>query len=254
MQIADPNLKTWAQILHGLWKELGRTISEDCKRQPERYTLIYVSHPFIIPGGRFREFYYWDSYWIQRGLLRSEMYDTTKGMIENFLEMVELMGFVPNGGRKYYRRSQPPLLIPMMKSYFDATQDIDFLRSSLATLEKEFKFWIKHRMVTVYHKRRKFRVARYSSDRTGPRPESYRFVWLSFFLFRLLYLELNKRFLSIVMISSWRVHCPHRRQRMNCTQIFRAPRNRDGIFRQDGMSQRNTSSKVASLNPQTCSV
>lgn len=41
---------------------------------------------------------------------------TVKGMIENFLSMVERFGFVPNGGRVYYlSRSQPPLLIPMVR-------------------------------------------------------------------------------------------------------------------------------------------
>jgi len=84
------------------------------------------------------------------------------------------MGYVPNGGRIYYRRSQPPLLIPMMKNYFDVTQDLEFVRSNLRTLEKEFKFWIKHRLVSVSVKGQKHRVARYSSERTGPRPESYR--------------------------------------------------------------------------------
>lgn len=26
---------------------------------PERFSLIYSEHPFIVPGGRFVEFYYW---------------------------------------------------------------------------------------------------------------------------------------------------------------------------------------------------
>lgn len=63
----------------------------------------------------------------------------------------------------------------MMKSYFDATQDFQFLYSSLPILEKELKFWLKHRMVSIYHKGEKRRLARYSSEETGPRPESYRY-------------------------------------------------------------------------------
>lgn len=42
---------------------------------------------------------------------------TVKGMIENFLSVVKRYGFVPNGGRVYYlSRSQPPLLIPMVRT------------------------------------------------------------------------------------------------------------------------------------------
>lgn len=54
------------------------------------------------PGGRFREFYYWDSYWIIKGLLLSEMRSTAKGMVSNFMNIVERIGFIPNGGRIYY--------------------------------------------------------------------------------------------------------------------------------------------------------
>lgn len=62
------------------------------------------------------EFYYWDSYWIIEGLLLCDMPVTVKGMIENFLSMVERYGFIPNGGRVYYlMRSQPPMLIPMVR-------------------------------------------------------------------------------------------------------------------------------------------
>jgi len=50
---------------------------------------------------------------------------------------------------------------------------VDFLTSSLPTLEKEFKFWFEQRMVDVVYKRHKYRVAHYCVDRTGPRPESY---------------------------------------------------------------------------------
>ena len=40
----------------------------------------------IVPGGRFRESYYWDSFWIIRGLLVSEMEETASQVIDNLLE------------------------------------------------------------------------------------------------------------------------------------------------------------------------
>lgn len=64
------------------------------------------------------EFYYWDSFWVIEGLLLSEMYETSKGMIDNFMDIVNRYGFIPNGGRIYYlMRSQPPLLIKMVSFY-----------------------------------------------------------------------------------------------------------------------------------------
>ena len=32
--------------------------------------LLYLPHPYVVPGGRFNEMYGWDSYFIQLGLLR----------------------------------------------------------------------------------------------------------------------------------------------------------------------------------------
>lgn len=83
----------------------------------------------MIPGGRFRETYYWDSYWIVKGLLISGMHETVKGMLLNFLLMVDTIGLVPNGGRIYYeKRSQPPLLAPMVELYVNVTGDVEFLK------------------------------------------------------------------------------------------------------------------------------
>lgn len=56
-------------------------MKQEVQDHPELYSIIYVPHPVIVPGGRFREFYYWDSYWIVKGLLLSEMYNTVKGKI-----------------------------------------------------------------------------------------------------------------------------------------------------------------------------
>lgn len=56
-------------------------MKEDVKLNPQQYSIIHVPNPVIVPGGRFREFYYWDSYWIVKGLLLSEMYGTVKGKL-----------------------------------------------------------------------------------------------------------------------------------------------------------------------------
>ena len=100
--------------------------------------------------GRFREFYYWDTYWIVKALLRFDMHATVRGMLENFLLMVSTYGLVPNGGRVYYtKRSQPPFLTLMVREYMNAAADVAFLRQNLETLEKEVEFWDKNRTVKI---------------------------------------------------------------------------------------------------------
>lgn len=174
-RIRDPNLKDFASKLNGLWKKLGRKISDEARKKPERSSLILVPNPFIVPGGRFREFYYWDSYWVVNGLLICGMKDTVKGMIDNFIELVKTYGFVPNGGRIYYtNRSQPPFLIPMVDLYLNHTGKVDYVKSILDTLEKEYSFWRKDRTVEVETSLgRKYNLSVYAANMDTPRPESY---------------------------------------------------------------------------------
>lgn len=78
LSFQDANYKLFAEDIHHRWKDLGRQIKPELSSS-NRSTLIYLENPFIVPGGRFREVYYWDSYWTILGLLESEMTKTTKG-------------------------------------------------------------------------------------------------------------------------------------------------------------------------------
>lgn len=163
-----------AKFIHRRWKDLGRKIKSDVRENPERYSLIYMENPFVVPGGRFREVYYWDSYWTILGLLVSGMEETVRGMLTNFAHLVDKYGLIPNGNRVYYtRRSQPPLYIAMMDEYHKATQDDEFILAGLNSMVKEFMFWIEHRTVTVSKKGKSYKLARYNVEVDMPRPEGY---------------------------------------------------------------------------------
>ncbi|CAI6353958.1 unnamed protein product [Macrosiphum euphorbiae] len=173
--IKDVQLKNWAKNITTIWLDLGRKIKDDVRSHPEYYSIIYLPNPFIIPGGRFREVYYWDSYWIIRGLLICEMHNTAKGMISNYISMIQTFGHVPNGGRIYYiQRSQPPMTIPMVKSYVESTNDMEFVIEIIQYLEVEFNYWITQHNVTINKYGRNYTLAVYKDNSTGPRPESYR--------------------------------------------------------------------------------
>lgn len=173
--IHDPDFRDWGSKLNQIWKVLGRKMKNDVKENPDRYSIIWVPYPAIVPGGRFREFYYWDSYWIIKGLLLSEMTDTARGMLDNFLYIVDQYGFIPNGGRIYYsKRSQPPLLIPSIKVYYDHTEDLEYIRKNIAIMEKEFNFWMTNHTINITKNGKNYTLAVYGDKSKGPRPESYR--------------------------------------------------------------------------------
>lgn len=172
--IKDHRFREWCLKLHHIWKELGRKMTSDVKNNPDLYSIIWVPNPVIVPGGRFREFYYWDSYWIFQGLLLSEMHETVKGMLENFLYIVQHYGHIPNGGRIYYlARSQPPVLIPMVKLYLDFTHDHQFIKDNIHLMDKEFDFWINNHTKIVNMNGVNYTLATYGDRSWGPRPESY---------------------------------------------------------------------------------
>jgi len=131
-RIANPTYKLWASKLNGMWKTLARRVKEDVKINPDQYSLIWVPNGFVIPGGRFKELYYWDTYWIVNGLLLCDMTTTARGVIDNIVYMVKQFGFMPNGERVYYqKRSQPPMLMMMVQKYYEKTDDFDYIKGNI---------------------------------------------------------------------------------------------------------------------------
>lgn len=75
----------------------------------------------LVPGGRFRVSFYWDSYWIILGLIASDMLDTAEMLLDNFATSIQTYGFIPNGFRVYFlNRSQPPYFFLMVKAVAEA--------------------------------------------------------------------------------------------------------------------------------------
>jgi alpha,alpha-trehalase len=139
-------------------------------------SFLPVNRTFVVAGGRFREPYYWDSFWVIEGLLRTKGSFTqiAENIIENFLDLVEEIGFVPNGARRYYEnRSQPPLLTQMVRVYVEYTQNYTILERALPILELEYDFWVTNRTVTLNRAGRNYSLNHYAVANTQPRPESY---------------------------------------------------------------------------------
>ncbi len=127
-----------AEHINKLWEVLSRT--------PEQAnfhsTLIQLPYPYIVPGGRFNEIYYWDSYFTMLGLAVSNRIEMIEDMVKNFAWMIEEIGFIPNGNRSYYLgRSQPPFF-SLMVALLAEEKDRSVLNDFLPALEKEYHFWM----------------------------------------------------------------------------------------------------------------
>jgi alpha,alpha-trehalase len=112
------------------------------KKNNEYSTLVALPHPYVVPGGRFREMFYWDSYFTIVGLLQSEQDALALDMINNFSYLIDQYGFIPNGNRSYFlTRSQPPFFAAMLQLY-GQKHGQDSIINYLPQLEKEYDFWM----------------------------------------------------------------------------------------------------------------
>ncbi|XP_006462478.1 hypothetical protein AGABI2DRAFT_206816 [Agaricus bisporus var. bisporus H97] len=177
--VTNPLVQAWSKIVHGYWTQLirGTNSSNLCGSDSEcESSLIPLNHTFVVPGGRFREQYYWDSFWIVEGLLESQLYSVVNSTLQNFMDELDTIGFIPNGGRIYYLdRSQPPLFIQMLDRYVKVTGDRSILDRALPLAEKELTWWHDNRSlnVTSPFTNQTHLVYHYSVNNSAPRPESY---------------------------------------------------------------------------------
>ena len=95
-----------------LWKFLTRSADQPDKRSSK----ISLPHSYIVPGGRFDEIYYWDSYFTMLGLAVDGHEAMILNMVDNFKYLIDTVGHIPNGNRTYFlSRSQPPFYSLMVK-------------------------------------------------------------------------------------------------------------------------------------------
>jgi alpha,alpha-trehalase len=143
---------------------------------------LALPKPYVVPGGRFRELYYWDSYFTMLGLSQSGRQDLVQDMITDFAWLIDTYGHVPNGTRTYYlSRSQPPFFFEMVAMLQPADPSAAWARY-LPQLRREYAFWMAgaDSLAQPGAERRVVRLAdgtvlnRYWDDLDVPRDESWR--------------------------------------------------------------------------------
>ncbi|KAJ0049237.1 hypothetical protein Pint_14866 [Pistacia integerrima] len=174
-KVENSQVRAWALEVHSLWKNLSRKVSDSVLNRPEFHTLLPLPGPVVIPGSRFKEVYYWDSYWVIRGLMASKMYATAKSIVTNLISFIDTYGHVLSGSRAYYtNRSQPPLLSAMIHEIYKRTGDLELVRKALPALLKEYQFWNTgiHSVTIQDSQASSHKLSRYYVMWNKPRPES----------------------------------------------------------------------------------
>lgn len=181
--VSDTTLST-AEHIERLWDRLTRPADVAVLHDSR----VPLPHPYVVPGGRFREIFYWDSYFTMLGLRESGRINLIRGMLDNFAHLIDRFGFIPNGNRTYFlSRSQPPFFALMVQLLAEIDGP-DVLTHYLPQLQREFKFW--HKDSGELSPERQFArrmvhlpsgghpagglLNRYWDDTPAPRPEAYR--------------------------------------------------------------------------------
>jgi alpha,alpha-trehalase len=160
-----------------LWPALTR----EPRRTAAADSLLRLTTRYVVPGGRFRELYYWDSYFTMLGLQSSGRHDLVADMVQTFAGLIDEYGHIPNGSRSYYlSRSQPPFFAAMVELQAEHEGEAALLKR-LPQLEREYAFWMDgaESVVAGTAFRRIVRLAdgsvlnRYWDDLAIPRDEAY---------------------------------------------------------------------------------
>lgn len=160
--------RTMEEHISALWNILLRGPD---KKASSYSTLLPLPYPYIVPGGRFTEVYYWDSYFTSEGLAASGKMDIVENMVKNFAYLIDNYGHIPNGNRVYYlSRSQPPFFCSMVNILFK-NKGIEAIEAYLPALEKEYCFWMDGEHAVKIDD---IKLNRYWDDNPIPREESYR--------------------------------------------------------------------------------
>jgi alpha,alpha-trehalase len=176
------NIKTEDDItqhIHNLWAVLKR--NADVKTVVTQ-SLLPLPYPYVVPGGRFREIYYWDSYFTMLGLKQSGEIKLMENMVKNFAYLINTYGHIPNGNRSYYlSRSQPPFFC-MMISLLATVKGNGVYNTYLPAMLKEYSYWMQGNTNLKPNEANKSVVKmqngailnRYWDSLHTPRPESYK--------------------------------------------------------------------------------
>ncbi|SDL80723.1 alpha,alpha-trehalase TreF [Siphonobacter aquaeclarae] len=182
---SDTSLSAEAHI-NALWPVLTRKPSGRV-----RGSLLALPRSYVVPGGRFGEIYYWDSYFTMLGLQVAGKDSLIDGMVANFAHLLRYQGHIPNGNRSYYMsRSQPPFFSLMVELLAETKKDPAILVTYLPELQKEYYYWMSasndedikqaadlkpgQALRRIVRMPGGVTLNRYYDDKATPRPEAYK--------------------------------------------------------------------------------
>lgn len=115
---------------------------KDTIRGPEHEAFEKMPKPYITPCADegFPNFFYWDTYFANLGLLKDGYAEQAKNNLEDMAFFIHNLGYMPNADQILFR-SQPPLFTRGVYDDYAASGDKAFVKEMLPMILREFDFW-----------------------------------------------------------------------------------------------------------------
>lgn len=99
--------------------------------------------PFISAFPKAPFMFYWDTYFINKGLIAINKLEVAKDNVFDILTVVDNFGYMGNAAITTWgmNRSQPPYLSSMIMDVFRKTNDTTLLNRAYPVLRREYSFW-----------------------------------------------------------------------------------------------------------------
>ena len=126
----DNQLKKINEVIRARWKDEVST----SKDFPFSYITAFAQDPHM---------FYWDTYFINKGLIATGNLQLAKQNTLNLLSVVSRYGFMGNAAVTTWgmNRSQPPYLSVMVRDIYEAEKSKKNLRNVYHLLKQEYDFW-----------------------------------------------------------------------------------------------------------------
>ncbi|KAJ8105602.1 hypothetical protein ONZ43_g7365 [Nemania bipapillata] len=151
LQVVELPCQITAEVYRSMLASPGLLALDTHTQLDKNGNIETVAVPFVVPGGRFNEFFGWDSYFMGIGLLVDGRTDLVQGILRNWVFEINHYGIIPNANRSYLlMRSQPPFLTDLAIRFYQATKHQHpheaqaFLRVCIKAAIKEYsEVWTK---------------------------------------------------------------------------------------------------------------
>ncbi|NHN88315.1 alpha,alpha-trehalase TreF [Acetobacter conturbans] len=104
-------------------------------------SLLPLPEKYVVPGGRFSELYYWDTYFTMIGLYEDGRIDLMRSTFRNLASLIDRYGHIPNGSRTYYLGRSQPAFFALMLDLIATHDGQKIYIQYLPQLQREYDYW-----------------------------------------------------------------------------------------------------------------